>query len=117
MTSVQFTVTPTAASCAVCKNIVFTGTVTQIVSLRGVWVAHLKSGVVDNGTWGIGSTWNGTYHNVTTNQSGPMSLADLAEGPTGALSLERLSMALAQRDFPGYDRRWPNIACSVRVLV
>jgi len=85
-TKVNFTVKPTATSCPSCSSIVFTGTVSPLVSLSGTWVAHLKSGSSQNGTWGVGSTWSGTFHNTTQNVSGSMALADLTEKANGSVA-------------------------------
>jgi hypothetical protein len=85
-TNVTFTVTPTAASCSSCTKIVFTGEVSPVVSMSGTWVAHLKSGPPQSGTWTVGSTWNGTAHNITVNENGELSLVDVTETATGKIS-------------------------------
>jgi hypothetical protein len=82
---IRFEVKPTAASCASCTNIIFTASVSPLVSMNGTWVAHLKSGASQNGTWAVGSTWNGIYHSVVANQTGTMSLAAIKESATGAI--------------------------------
>jgi hypothetical protein len=85
-TTVKFTVTPTAASCAVCQSIVFTGAVSPLVSMSGTWVAHLKSGAPQNGTWQVGSTWTGTAHNITLSVSSIFTLSQLTESATGVVA-------------------------------
>jgi hypothetical protein len=72
--SIKFTVTPTARSCPSCTSIAFSGTVSAIVSFSGTWVAHLKSGPPQKGTWHAGSTWFGTL------SGGPVSDPDAAQG-------------------------------------
>lgn len=62
-TAIKFTVKPTAVSCPSCTSIVFAGTVWPIVSMSGTWVAHLKSGGAQGGTWGLPSTYDGTVYN------------------------------------------------------
>jgi hypothetical protein len=82
----RFEVKPTAASCALCSNIIFTGSVSRLVSLSGTWVAHLKSGSSQNGTWGVGCTWNGPYDDTSQNVPGTMSLTDVTENAKGAIA-------------------------------
>jgi hypothetical protein len=85
-TTVKFTVTPTAASCAICESIVFTGAVSPLVSMSGTWVAHLKSGAPQNGTWQVGSTWTGTDHNITLSVSSTLALSQVTESATGVVA-------------------------------
>jgi hypothetical protein len=82
-TAINFTAHPTAATCSACASIVFTGTVTAIVSLRGTWKAHLKSGGSQSGTWGVGSTWNGKIHSVTQDVTASLSIAMMTEDSSG----------------------------------
>ena len=85
--TVSFTVTPTASSCPSCSTIVFTGTVSPVVSLAGTWVAKLKSGPSQSGTWQAGSTWNGTsVRTAPTPGSGTVALTGVTESPTGTIS-------------------------------
>jgi len=85
--TVSFTVTPTASSCPSCSTIVFTGTVSPVVSLTGTWVAKLKSGLTQSGTWQVGSTWNGTrVRTAPTPGSGTVALTGVIESPTGTIS-------------------------------
>lgn len=84
-TAVAFTVVPTAASCPECTSIVFSGRVWPIVSMSGTWVANLKSGGSQYGTWGIGSTWNGTLHSVTADKTTAMGIGALTQGGNGVL--------------------------------
>ena len=84
-TAVTFTVVPTAASCPACTSVVFSGKFWPIGSMSGTWVAQLKSGGSQNGTWGVGSTWNGTLHSVTADTTTGMGIGALTEGASGAL--------------------------------
>ncbi len=85
-TTVTFTVVPTAQSCPVCANVVFTGTVWPIVSMSGTWVAHLKSGGSQKGTWGVGSTWNGQVHNIASDTTSGLGIGQLTEAANGLLT-------------------------------
>ena len=87
----RFEVKPTAASCALCSNIIFTGSVSPLVSLSGTWVAHLKSGSSQNGTWQAGSTWNGVDTVVAMDGSAQtvtskIAFADVAENSNGIIT-------------------------------
>lgn len=84
-TTVTLTMVPTAASCPSCASVVFSGMLWPIVSMSGTWVAHLKSGGSQNGTWGLGSTWNGTLHSVTTDSTASIGIGALTEGANGDL--------------------------------
>jgi hypothetical protein len=84
-TTIQFTVAPTGASCGVCKSIIFTGTVSPLVSFSGTWVAHLRSGATQHGAWGVGSTWNGTYTAVG-GTSGTLAFAEVTENANGTVT-------------------------------
>ena len=79
---------PTAASCPSCSSIVFTGTVSPLVSLVGTWVAHLTSGSSQKGTWQVGSTWNGVEHPTKGGgaATGTVSFSGVIETPTGTVS-------------------------------
>lgn len=83
--AVTFTVSPTAASCPSCVSIVFKGKVWPIGSMSGTWVARLKSGGSQQGTWGLGSTWNGTLHSITADKTQGMGIGALTEGANGVL--------------------------------
>ncbi len=84
--AVRFEVKPTAASCSSCSDVIFTGNVSPLVSMSGTWVAHLKSGSSQNGTWSVGSTWNGTFRNLTQQLGGDMALADVTESAKGVIT-------------------------------
>ena len=84
-TTIKFTVIPTTSSCPSCASIVFTGRVWPIVSMSGTWVAYLKSGGSQKGTWGVGSTWGGTLVNVTYNGTQTLTIGALTETANGDL--------------------------------
>ena len=84
--NVSFTVKPTAASCHGCTSIVFTGTVSAMLSLSGTWIEHTATGAVVRGTWEIGSTWNGGAHNITYDESDRFTLTHVVESASGAIT-------------------------------
>jgi hypothetical protein len=65
--------------------IVFTGKVWPIVSMDGSWVAHLSSGGSQVGTWGVGSTWNGSQHSITADATNHMAISQMTESANGAI--------------------------------
>jgi len=81
-TKVKFAVKPTTASCPSCSSITFNGAVSPVVSLVGTWVAHLKSGAAQSGTWQVGSTWNGYILSVKF----PIALSGVIESSSGHIS-------------------------------
>ena len=83
--TVNFVVKPTAASCAECASIVFTGTVWPIVSMSGTWVAHIKSGGTQGGTWSLPSTYVGTAYNNQVKDTSHVSFT-LNESANGHLT-------------------------------
>jgi hypothetical protein len=82
-TAVHFTARPTRATCSACASIVVTGEVTAIVSMRGSWVAYLNSGGSQTGTWGVGSTWNGTINSITIKKTAQMAISQMTENANG----------------------------------
>ncbi len=83
-TSVNFTVKPTASTCPSCTTIMFTGSISPLVSMSGTWVAHLKSGPSQEGVWEVGSTWNGGYSD--SSGTGILRFAGVTENAKGAVS-------------------------------
>jgi len=86
--TVKFVMKPTAGSCPTCTDIAFTGTASPLGSISGTWVATLKAGQSEDGTWQVGSNWKGTNDDLTNGITVSMSLVGLSESPTGAVSGE-----------------------------
>jgi hypothetical protein len=78
-TAVRFSAKITGAT------VVFAGVVRPIVSMSGSWVAHTAS-ESQVGTWGVGSTWNGSVHNVPDDMTGSMALSQLTESANGQVT-------------------------------
>ena len=66
-------------------TVVFKGWVSAVVSMSGSWTAHLTSGGSQVGTWGVGSTWNGSWHDIATDNTSPVAISQLTESPKGVL--------------------------------